>query len=96
MQRIAVAARRDIVQLTILLRTNPTDYTVVHSEIVHVSMRIEIFDQPGQWQVELLWLLCRQHSICLLRQCCKGAYLCACPDSLCSQVNMLCNVAADG
>ena len=80
MQRIAVAARRDIVQLTILLRTDPTDYT----------------DQPGQWQVELLWLLCRQHSICLLRQCCKGAYLCACPDSLCSQVNMLCNVAADG
>ena len=42
MQRIAVAARRDMVQLTILLRTNPTGYAVVHSEIVHVSMRIAL------------------------------------------------------
>ena len=43
MQRIAVAARRDMVQLTIVLRTNPTGYAVVHSEIVHVSMRIALF-----------------------------------------------------
>ena len=42
MQRIAVAARRDMVQLTILIRTNPTGYAVVHSEIVHVSMRIAL------------------------------------------------------
>ena len=42
MQRIAVAARRDMVKLTILLRMNPTGYAVVHSEIVHMSMRIAL------------------------------------------------------
>ena len=42
MQRIAVAARRDMVQLTILLRPNLTGYAVVHSGIVHVSMRIAL------------------------------------------------------
>ena len=66
MQRIAIDARRDMVQLTILILTNPTGYTVVHSELVHVSMLVAFFDRPGQLQVELLWLLCRQHSIRLL------------------------------
>ena len=40
MQRIAIDARRDMVQLTILLLTNPMAYTVVHSELFHVSMLI--------------------------------------------------------
>ena len=42
MQRIAVAASRDMVQSTILLRTNPTGYAFVHLEIAHVSMRIAL------------------------------------------------------
>ena len=65
MQRIAVAARRDMVQLPILVLMNPTGHAIVHSENVHVSMH-RIVDQPGQLHDELLWLLCRQHSIRLL------------------------------
>ena len=37
---IAIDARRAMVQLTILLLMNPSGYTVVHSELVHVSMLI--------------------------------------------------------
>ena len=40
MQRIAIDARRDMVHLTILLLTNPMGCTVVHSELLHVSMLI--------------------------------------------------------
>ena len=35
------------------------------------------------------------HEAAAARICCKGAYFCSCPDSLFSQFNMLCNVAAD-
>ena len=42
MQHIAIAARRDMVQLTIFDLTNPTSYAVVHSELVLVSMLIAL------------------------------------------------------
>ena len=42
MHRIVIAARRDMVQLTTSLLTNPTGHAVVNLEFVRVSMLIAL------------------------------------------------------